>query len=113
VSQRPKKAPRRLSDAGFDAVARRFQILSDPIRLKLLHHLRSGPLHVGALVQSVDRSQANVSKHLSVLLAAGIVRREQRGTMAVYEIADPTVFQLCESVCTGIEQARLADRLYE
>jgi DNA-binding transcriptional ArsR family regulator len=47
--------------------------------------------------------QANVSKHLAVLHDHRLVKRERKGTSIFYEIADPTVFQLCNLVCGKIE----------
>ena len=35
---------------------------------------------------------------------AGIVSREKDGTRVRYEIADPTVFDLCELVCGGLRR---------
>ena len=49
-------------------------------------------------------SQQNVSKHLGVLHQAGIVGRRKDGNRVVYEIADPSVFTLCEIVCGGLQQ---------
>ncbi len=99
-----KTAPPTLSDAGYAAVARRFQILSDPTRLKLLHQLRHGPRNVGSLVEAVGSSQANVSKHLALLSSAGLVTRHRQGTSALYEILDRSVYDLCESACGGVEK---------
>ena len=49
-------------------------------------------------------SQQNVSKHLGVLLRAGIVERRKQGNFSVYSIADPMVFALCEQVCGGLRR---------
>lgn len=45
-----------------------------------------------------------MSKHLGVLLQAGIVSRRKQGRFARYRIADATVFALCEQVCGSLEQ---------
>jgi DNA-binding transcriptional ArsR family regulator len=47
-------------------------------------------------------SAANVSRHLSVLQQHGLVERERRGTSAVYRIAEPSVYELCDLVCGSI-----------
>ena len=74
------------------------------MRIRLLDHLRAGPAAVSDLGGALDTSQQNVSKHLGVLLQAGIVAREKRGNHAVYSIADPSVFELCEQVCGGLRR---------
>ena len=74
------------------------------MRIKLLDHLRDGPASVGELQDATGASQQNVSKHLGVLLNAGMVSRAREGNFVVYAIADKTVFALCETVCGGIKR---------
>lgn len=94
----------------MEMIAARFRVLSEPTRLKLLNLLRErGEMSVGELVTETGYGQANVSKHLLVLLDAGMVARRREGTSVRYRIADETIFALCELVCSGIE-AQLAAR---
>jgi DNA-binding transcriptional ArsR family regulator len=74
------------------------------MRIKLLDHLRGGPASVGELRAATASSQQNVSKHLGVLHDAGLVRRRKEGTFVRYEIADESVFDLCEQVCGGLRR---------
>ena len=62
--------------------------------------------HHGAALrrEALGASQQNVSKHLGVLLQAGMVSRTKQGTSARYAITDPDVFTLCEQVCGGIRR---------
>jgi DNA-binding transcriptional ArsR family regulator len=101
--------PHPLPEPLLGLVAQRFRVLGEPMRLRLLDELREGPATVGELQARLGASQQNVSKHLGVLLGAGIVSRAKRGTSSVYEIADPGVFELCELVCGGLR--RQADDL--
>ena len=91
-----------------ELIAQRFRVIGEPMRIRILDHLRDGPATVGGLQEALDTSQQNVSKHLGVLHQAGIVGREKRGNNAVYSIADETVFDLCEQVCGGL-QRRIAE----
>lgn len=97
-----------LPDPLVEMIARRFQVLAEPMRIKLLDRLRDGEATVGELVEATGGSQQNVSKHLRVLFDAGLVTRAQEGNFARYAIADEGVFRLCEEVCGG-----LRDRLSE
>lgn len=84
------------------------------MRIKLLDRLRDGAATVHELTEAVGASQQNVSKHLGVLLQAGMVSRTKHGTSARYAIADPDVFTLCEQVCGGIRrQAAERDALLQ
>lgn len=88
-----------LDDRALTYVAEYFQALAEPMRLKLLHALQDGEKNVGELTAISGCTQANVSKHLSLLAKLGMVRREARGTNVFYGIADPSIYNLCDLVC--------------
>jgi DNA-binding transcriptional ArsR family regulator len=92
------------SRESLEQIAARFRALSEPTRLAIVQELKSGERTVGELVEAIGLSQANVSKQLSVLRDAGFLRREQRGTSAVYSISDPLVMELCKLMCDGMNR---------
>jgi DNA-binding transcriptional ArsR family regulator len=92
-----------LSDEMLELIAQRFRLLSDPMRLRILHHLQNGEKSVGQLVEATGASQPNVSKHLSTLKTHGIVKRRQEGNMAFFSIGAPFIFELCNSVCSNMK----------
>jgi ArsR family transcriptional regulator len=66
-----------------------FKALGSPIRLRLLAVMQArsnGEACVCDLVDYIGLAQPTVSHHLGVLMAAGLVRREQRGTWAWYTL---------------------------
>ncbi|HBB35112.1 MAG TPA: transcriptional regulator [Cyanobacteria bacterium UBA8803] len=89
-------------------VSEYFSILSEPMRLRILNLLREGEKCVQELVEATETSQANVSKHLKVMLQAGILSRRAEGTSAYYKVEDELIFELCNLVCD-----RLATRIEE
>lgn len=93
-----------LPEALVELIAARFAVLAEPMRIKLLDRLRDGEASVRELQRALGASQQNVSKHLGVLLNAGMVARTKRGTSSLYAIADPSVFELCELVCGGVRR---------
>ncbi|MEO5859229.1 MAG: metalloregulator ArsR/SmtB family transcription factor [Pyrinomonadaceae bacterium] len=92
----------KLTDEALLMIAERFRVLSEPIRLKILQALRGGELSVSDLVNEVRIGQPNASKHLRTLQDAGLVKRDQRGNLAFYSIADESIFELCEAVCDSL-----------
>ena len=93
-----------LPESVIDLVAQRFRALGEPLRIRLLEHLMDGEASVQELVTATGAGQQNVSKHLGVLLHAGIVGRRKQGTFVYYRIVDEVVFDLCGQVCTSIER---------
>jgi DNA-binding transcriptional ArsR family regulator len=96
--------PRPLPEPLIELVAQRFRVLGEPMRIKLLDRLRDGAATVGELRDALGASQQNVSKHLGILHAAGMVSRTKHGTQAVYAISDSSVFELCDQVCGGVRR---------
>ena len=93
-----KKPQRLLSDEELNNVALHFRVLGEPMRLKILQTVCREPRSVNEIVTVVGATQANVSKHLALLAAAGILRREKNGQCVYYGMKDRLVVELCELV---------------
>lgn len=66
-----------------------FKALADPNRLRLLSIVKaggSGESCVCDLTEPLDLSQPTVSHHLKILVEAGLLHREKRGTWAYYSL---------------------------
>ncbi len=100
------------SPAQLAEAARIFAVLADESRLRLLQTLLRGPHVVGALVEATGLSQANVSKHLSLLHEAAFVNRHKEGNFVVYSVRDPLVKKLCRLIC-GRMQSEAERRVRE
>lgn len=92
------------SDQMLGRIAQRFRLLGDPLRLRLLHLMAKGERAVGDLVAETGAGQANVSKHLALLLREGLVSRRKQGLQVFYAVQDPRVFELCDVVCGGLNE---------
>lgn len=96
--------PHPLPEPLAELIARRFRVIGEPMRIRLLDRLRDGEATVQELTEALGASQQNVSKHLQVLLVAGIVGRRKDGNRAFYAVADEGVFALCEHVCGSVRR---------
>jgi ArsR family transcriptional regulator len=110
VSSMANRGRATLSEEALEKVAQRFKALSEPMRLRLVYALMDGEKSVSGLVEETGGLQANVSKHLGILLDAGVLGRRKEGTSVYYRITDESVFELCDLVCGSIEE-RLAAEL--
>jgi len=89
----------------LEKAARRFKILSEPVRLELLNQLQTrGEMTVSELVDATDHQQANVSKHLGLMAREGLLARRKEGLYVYYKISDPTLSALCMLVCGRIRE---------
>ncbi|HVW19479.1 MAG TPA: metalloregulator ArsR/SmtB family transcription factor [Solirubrobacteraceae bacterium] len=85
-----------------EMIATRLRVIGDPNRIRILDLLREGELSVGQITERLGTSQQNASKHLGILLQAGVLSRRKEGTSSLYSVADEGVYALCEQVCGGL-----------
>jgi DNA-binding transcriptional ArsR family regulator len=108
--------PTPIPEPVVELIAERFRLLGEPMRVRALDQLRDrGEASVGELADGLGTSQQNVSKHLGVLHAAGVLKRRRDGNRVLYAIGDESVIALCEAVCGGLERryGELSDLLAE
>ena len=60
--------------------------LSDPIRREILNLLKSGSLSAGEITDHFDVTAASISRHLSVLKEADLIRDTRQGKFIYYDI---------------------------
>lgn len=96
--------PHPLPEDLVELIARRFRVIGEPMRIRLLDRLRDDEATVSDLADALAASQQNVSKHLAVLAEVGIVGRRKAGNHVYYRIVDEGVFALCDQVCGAVQQ---------
>lgn len=90
-------------DSLLEDAARRFALLADPTRLRIVSALHdAGEVSVGGLARLTGIPLASVSQHLNRLAQGGVVSRRREGTSVRYRIADETIAALCDVVCAGL-----------
>ena len=88
------EAVRQRIPSSDDAVrlAERFQLLADPVRLRMVYSLlEAGELSVGDLAAVVGSSESGTSHQLRQLRLAGLVRARREGRVVYYRVADTHV----------------------
>ncbi len=64
-----------------------FKAMASEPRRRILNHLAAGPMTVGEVAEKFDMTLPSISKHLSVLKEAGLVREQKRGQFVLYSLA--------------------------
>jgi DNA-binding transcriptional ArsR family regulator len=68
-----------------------------------LRALKNGPKTVRELVALFTWTQPNISRHLSILVQAGLVKKSKEGLFVFYSVANSRIFALCDTVCTHVK----------
>jgi len=76
----------------FELHAQICQAIGHPKRMQILELLREGERCVCKIGPALGMRQANVSQHLSILRAAGVVLTRREGVWIHYRVADPRIF---------------------
>lgn len=99
------KNPPLVPEALLERAARRLKVMGEPVRLQLLNLLRvHEEMSVQALVDASEQRQANVSKHLGIMMREGLVKRRKEGVKAFYSLADPSIPGICVLVTNQLEK---------
>lgn len=94
-------------DEVYTLQAEVLKTLSNPRRLEIIHLLADGPREVSRLAEEMGISQPNVSQHLALMRAAGVVEAERDGREVRYRLSDPEIIVACETM-RGVLVRRLA-----
>ena len=95
-----------LDDEQATELAAHLKALADPIRLRLLSMIATSPtgeLCACIFPESLGRSQPTISHHLSQLVAAGLLEREQRGKWAWFRLGSAQLDAVRASLGEGAQ----------
>ncbi len=88
--------------------------IAHPIRIAVLEYLKPGEQCVCDIAEAVGTERTNLSKHLSVMTAAGVLTSRKDGLKVMYRVKTPCLlgFLDCIKECL-IEQATEQQKLLE
>lgn len=88
----------------FEARAMIIKAMAHPTRLFVIEELSRSQRCVCELTEMVGADTSTISKHLSILRNAGIVKDDKRGNKVFYSLCTPCVLSFLECVETVIEE---------
>ncbi len=74
-----------------------------------MHTICQDERSVSAIVAATGATQTNVSRHLALMLQAGVVSRRRGGNAVYYRVADAEFVEICRTVCVRIA-SRIEDQ---
>ena len=98
-----------MRDSEVEEAARRFGLLSDPTRLRILRAvMEQGEMPVHAIAAASGASRFNASAHLNRLAAGGLVARRRVATTVYYRLDDDNMPRICEAMCESLHRRAAA-----
>jgi len=81
--------------------------IAHPLRAAILDFLKEHPQCVCDIAEHIGSERSNVSRHLSLMVSAGLLEYEKRGLKVIYSLKTPCIldFLNCMTECVK-EQAR-------
>jgi ArsR family transcriptional regulator len=70
--------------------------MAHPVRLEIVELLHKRSLPAAVLLRELEISKANLSKHMSLLLEAGIVEAVRKGREVSYRLTHPGIHEACQ-----------------
>ncbi len=74
------------------------QAIGHPVRLAILDFLKNGEMCVCDIARKVGHERSNVSRHLSVMLKAGVLGVRKEGLKMIYELKTPCLLNFLSCV---------------
>lgn len=89
-------------------------VLSNPLRHEIIHWLAEAERSAGELVELTGASKSNVSQHIALLRAYGLVDATREGRSISYRLAYPQLAEACRLIDEVLaDQAARSAALYE
>jgi ArsR family transcriptional regulator len=88
----------------YELKAEIIQAAAHPIRLAIIEYLADGEQCVCDIVKHVDAQRSNVSRHLSVMLKAGVVESRKDGLKMIYSLKTPCIVKFLGCVEQALKE---------
>jgi DNA-binding transcriptional ArsR family regulator len=89
-------------DSVFETVSRYFSILSEPIRVRIVHAICQQERTVNDIVETTGATQTTVSRHLALMYREGVLTRRREGGFVYYIVSDSALAEICRTVCVHV-----------
>lgn len=82
--------------------------IGHPIRMAILDYLRPGPQCVCDIAAAVGSERSNVSRHLGVMVSAGVLSSEKQGLKVIYKLRTPCVLRFADCLGECLKERAIA-----
>jgi DNA-binding transcriptional ArsR family regulator len=86
------------------------QAIGHPLRLEIIDFLKNGEQCVCDIAEQIGAERSNVSRHLSVMVAAGVLEHRKEGLKVIYRLKCPCILEFFSCISGVIKQQVKDDR---
>lgn len=94
----------------MEGTARIFRALADPTRRQILEELKSGPLAAGEIASRFRVSGPTISRHLSLLEAAGLVSYRREANRLIYKAESESLISAVNGFLSTVCPTQILER---
>jgi ArsR family transcriptional regulator len=84
--------------------------IAHPLRMAVLDYLRNGPQCVCDIAAFVRSERSNISKHLSVMVAAGVLDYNKEGLKVIYKLRAPCILKFVDCITECLKENALHEQ---
>ncbi len=98
----------------FEKQVEIIKAIAHPLRISVVHFLRAGPQCVCDIAEYVNSERSNVSRHLSIMVKAGILSSQKQGLKVIYTLKRPCICEFlgCITDCL-VQQYKEDGKLFK
>ncbi len=94
----------------YELQAKVAQSMAHPIRMAVLDCLKDREQCVCDIAQALGTERSNLSKHLSIMVAAGVLESRKEGLKVMYKLRAPCVLQFVDCITVCLKENALAEQ---
>ena len=92
----------------FQKQAQVAQAIGHPLRLEIIDFLKDGEQCVCDIAEQIGAERSNVSRHLSVMVSAGVLEHRKEGLKVIYRLKCPCILEFFSCI-SGVLKQRAND----
>jgi DNA-binding transcriptional ArsR family regulator len=97
----------------FQKQAQIAQAIGHPLRLEIIDFLKDGEQCVCDIAEQIGAERSNVSRHLSVMVAAGVLEYRKEGLKVIYKLKCPCILNFFSCMSNVLrQQAKESSKLF-
>jgi len=78
--------------------------IAHPLRIAVVDFLKDGEQCVCDIAEHVGSERSNVSRHLSVMVGAGVLEYRKQGLKVIYRLKTPCIVDFLSCITTCLKQ---------